>query len=109
MQVVNKFHPSIECESTLVHCIQKSPTDEFSRDHNTSSFFKIQIALSPSIGLYLFSIEKGKNRQLGTGFFVHHRIVPGDKRVDHHMKIMLEGEFNAKEGRENIFKPTIGN
>jgi hypothetical protein len=26
----------------------------------------------------------------------------------HHMKILL-GEFNAKVGRENIFKPTIGN
>ena len=26
----------------------------------------------------------------------------------HHMKILL-GDFNAKEGRENIFKPTIGN
>jgi len=24
------------------------------------------------------------------------------------MKILL-GDFNAKEGRENIFKPTIGN
>ena len=26
----------------------------------------------------------------------------------HHMKIIL-GDFNAKVGRENIFKPTIGN
>ena len=26
----------------------------------------------------------------------------------YHMKILL-GEFNAKVGRENIFKPTIGN
>jgi hypothetical protein len=26
----------------------------------------------------------------------------------HHMKILL-GDFNAKVGRENIFKPTIGN
>jgi hypothetical protein len=25
-----------------------------------------------------------------------------------HVKILL-GDFNAKEGRENIFKPTIGN
>jgi hypothetical protein len=46
---------------------------------------------------------------LGTGLFVHHRIVLAGKGVEHHMKITLEGEFNAKEGRENIFKPTIGN
>jgi hypothetical protein len=46
---------------------------------------------------------------LGTGFFIHHRVVSVDKRVEHHMKIVLEGEFNATEGRENIFKPTIGN
>jgi hypothetical protein len=26
----------------------------------------------------------------------------------YHMKILL-GDFNAKVGRENIFKPTIGN
>jgi hypothetical protein len=26
----------------------------------------------------------------------------------YHMKILL-GDFNAKEGREDIFKPTIGN
>jgi ABC-type phosphate transport system ATPase subunit len=46
---------------------------------------------------------------LGTGFFVHHRIVSADKRVDHHMKIMLEGEFNAKEEREKIFSnPQLG-
>ena len=35
-----------------------------------------------------------------------------DKVFDHfpkyHMKILL-GDFNAKVGRENIFKPTIGN
>jgi exonuclease III len=31
-----------------------------------------------------------------------------DKFPKHHMKILL-GDFNAKEGREDIFKPTIGN
>jgi hypothetical protein len=31
-----------------------------------------------------------------------------DKFPKHHMKILL-GDFNAKEGRENIFKPTIMN
>jgi hypothetical protein len=46
---------------------------------------------------------------LGTGFFVYDRSVSADKRVEHDMKIMLEREFNAKEGRENICKPTIGN
>jgi hypothetical protein len=94
VQIVNKVRPYIERESTLVHCIQKSPSDEFSRGHNT------------------FCSLRGKgneNGQLGTGFFVCHRIVSTSKTVEHHMKIMLEGEFNAKEGRKNIFKPTIGN
>jgi hypothetical protein len=31
-----------------------------------------------------------------------------DKFPKHHMKILL-GDFNAKVGREDIFKPTIGN
>ena len=31
-----------------------------------------------------------------------------DNFLKHHMKIIL-GHFNAKVGRENIFKPTIGN
>jgi exonuclease III len=31
-----------------------------------------------------------------------------DQFPRHHMKILL-GDFNAKVGRENIFKPTIGN
>jgi len=60
-----------------------------------------------------------------TGFFVHHRIVSAFKIIPktvftrnksrifchfpkYHIKILL-GDFNAKEGSENIFKPTIGN
>jgi hypothetical protein len=31
-----------------------------------------------------------------------------DKFPKYHMKILL-GDFNAKVGRENIFKPKIGN
>jgi hypothetical protein len=31
-----------------------------------------------------------------------------DKFPKYHMKILL-GDFNAKVGREDIFKPTIGN
>jgi hypothetical protein len=31
-----------------------------------------------------------------------------DKFPNYHMKILL-GDFNAKVGREDIFKPTIGN
>jgi hypothetical protein len=39
-------------------------------------------------------------REVGAGFFYHFR--------KYHMKILL-GDFNAKVGRESIFKPTIGN
>jgi exonuclease III len=111
-------------------------------------------------GEYTFFYENGnKNHELGTGFFVHKRIMIAVKRVElvsdrmsyiilrghwchiivlnvhtptedktddvkdsfyeelecvfdkfpkYHTKILL-GDFNTKVGREDIFKPTIGN
>jgi exonuclease III len=110
-------------------------------------------------GHYTLFYGKGNdNHQLGTGFFVHQRILPAEKKVElvsgrmsdivprgrwcniivlnahapteeknddskdsfyeeleqvfdhfpkYHMKIIL-GDFNAKLGREDIFKPSIG-
>ena len=112
-----------------------------------------------SAGDYNFFYEEGnKIHELGTGLFVHHRIVSAVRRVEfvsdrvpyivlrarcciivlnvhapseeksdvskdsfyeeleqvfdhfpkYHMKILF-GNFNSKVGRENIFKPKIGN
>jgi len=44
-------------------------------------------------------IQKTVLRGIGAGFYNFPK---------YHMKILL-GEFNEKVGRENIFKPTIGN
>ena len=44
---------------------------------------------------------------------IQERVFTRNKQVfdhfpEYHMKIIL-GDFNAKLGRENVFKPTIGN
>jgi hypothetical protein len=50
--------------------------------------------------------REGKTDDVKDSFYEELELV-FDKFPKHHMKILL-GDFNAKVGREDIFKPTIG-
>jgi hypothetical protein len=59
-----------------------------------------------TIGLNVHSPTEGKTDVNDSFYEELERVF--DKFPQYHMKILL-GDFNAKAGEENIFKPTIGN
>jgi hypothetical protein len=62
----------------------------------------------PPIQWVLGALSLGVKRSQGTMLTTHPLLVLRLRKIEPIMKILL-GDFNAKVGRENIFKPTIGN